>query len=48
MPKTGQTIYFYMENGRWQLTDDPNRWRDRGYFVMECYVTTATEKYTAW
>lgn len=48
MPKTGQTIYFYAENGKWHLTDNPNLWRQSGYFVMECYVITATTNHFAY
>ncbi|QIG67739.1 hypothetical protein PP747_gp038 [Rhizobium phage RHph_Y38] len=48
MPKTGETIYFYVENGQWHLTEDPNYWRKAGYFVMECYVVVAIENHTAW
>lgn len=48
MPKTGETIYFYVSDGKWILTDNPNYWRNQGYFVMECYVINATENHTAY
>lgn len=48
MPKTGETLFMYVENGTWKLTDNPNYWREQGFFVMELYVVTASETHTAW
>jgi hypothetical protein len=48
MPKTGEIVFMYVNNGVWNTTDTPNYWRDLGYFVMECYVVSATVTHTAW
>jgi hypothetical protein len=48
MPKTGETVFMYVNNGVWELTTNPNYWRDQGYFVMECYVIEATTEHTSW
>lgn len=48
MPKTGETIYMVMNNGKWEITNNPNYWRKLSYYVMECYITNASEKWEAW